>query len=758
MTTSPPPAAGSPPPYWCFISYRHADNKQPGRQWATWLHQQIETYEVPEDLVGTTNQRGELIPQRIFPVFRDEEELPADADLGSPIYRALDRSLFLLVLCSPQAVQSTYVANEIAYFKKLGRSNSVLADMIEGEPNASWDEGKQKAGLHPSRECFPDPLQFMVDAQGNLDRSQRAEPIAADFRLPNGAQGWTSPEAFRQSIDKAVPKAKVDAVVDAYRQQCELARLKIIAGILGVPLGTLTQRDKAYQLEKERQRAKTFRKVATALGLLAVAAVGASILAYFKREEAVVNQRRAESATITATQNQHRAESAEDEAKINLERATDLLWEASYTAWNEAERSYRAGDPQAALAYLAAGMRNAPENTGLFTFASSILGEPNHPLRTLTFDNPVANVAYTRQVDEVIVAELIYSEATRYSLWNIATVEKTDEVLIPTDTEITAEQKTAHPWLEFAPPTRKSNNAEGDKLEEVWSPCSMRSLTADHDRISITGEGISWTHPWFNFSATPASYALPDSNWTTGYAWSPDGNRVVTAHGYIDSVTEQNRGRVQLWELRQTPGFSLLPIKTTPLANLPPEDTGDYRIDGDYMLGSRENGHDIYKASSAGTSPTPPAAPSPPMPSKPSTPFWRNTTSPPSGMALRISTPPGPTASTPATPSSTSTSPSTRRTRKSSSTTSNSATTASPAPPTSKPTARNAGMSKWAPPRNSSPSSNSPPPWRNWRKSSVVRNRQEPLEDRSLPISKISAISEICGQSPLPASPSVLSQ
>lgn len=595
MTTSPPPAAGALPPYWCFISYRHTDNKQPGRQWATWLHQQIETYEVPEDLVGTANQRGEIIPERIFPVFRDEEELPADADLGSPIYRALDRSLFLLVLCSPQAVQSTYVANEIAYFKKLGRSNSVLAAMIEGEPNASWDEGKQKAGLQPSRECFPDPLQFLVDARGNLDRSQRAEPIAADFRLPNGGQGWTSPEAFRQSIDKAVPKAKVDAVVNAYRQQCELARLKIIAGILGVPLGTLTQRDKAYQLEKERQRAKTFRKVATALGLLAVAAVGASILAYFKREEAVVNQRRAESATITATQNQHRAESAEGEAKNNLERATGLLWEASYTAWNEAERSYRAGDPQAALAYLAAGMRNAPANTGLFTFASSILGEPNHPLRTLTFDNPVANVAYTREVDEVIVAELIYSEATRYSLWNIATVEKTDEVLVPTDTEITAEQKTAHPWLEFAPPTRKSNNAEGDKLEEVWSPCSMRSLTADHDRISITGEGISWTHPWFNFSATPASYALPDSNWTTGYAWSPDGNRVVTAHGYIDSVTEQNRGRVQLWELRQTPGFSLLPIKTTPLADLAPEDTGDYRIDGDYMLGSRENGHDVYK-------------------------------------------------------------------------------------------------------------------------------------------------------------------
>ena len=61
--------------YWCFISYRHADNRAPGRQWATWLHQQIETYEVPADLVGKTNDRGDVFPERIFPVFRDEDEL-----------------------------------------------------------------------------------------------------------------------------------------------------------------------------------------------------------------------------------------------------------------------------------------------------------------------------------------------------------------------------------------------------------------------------------------------------------------------------------------------------------------------------------------------------------------------------------------------------------------------------------------------------------------------------------------------------------
>jgi len=97
--------------------------------------------------VNTKNSRGESIPEQIFPVFRDEDELQADADIGFPIYRALERSRFLLVLCSPRAVESTYVVNEISYFKSIGKSNQVLAAIIDGEPNASWDEGKRKAGI-----------------------------------------------------------------------------------------------------------------------------------------------------------------------------------------------------------------------------------------------------------------------------------------------------------------------------------------------------------------------------------------------------------------------------------------------------------------------------------------------------------------------------------------------------------------------------------------------------------------------------------
>lgn len=234
--------------YLCFISYHRSDNRAEGRQWATWLHQAIETYEIPEDLVGTANGRGDIIPERIIPVF-GEEELPADADLAATlaaIYRALDRSQLLIVLCSPRAVASTFVDNEIRYFKQIGKAERVLAVLIEGEPNASWDLGMIAAGINPDQECFPTALRHPVDTAGALVTSERAEPIAADLRREGTTeQGWTTPEAYRRFLaeEEGVFPKTIEERVARYRAKCDLAKLKIIAGILGIALDELTRRD-----------------------------------------------------------------------------------------------------------------------------------------------------------------------------------------------------------------------------------------------------------------------------------------------------------------------------------------------------------------------------------------------------------------------------------------------------------------------------------------------------------------------------------
>ena len=282
--------------YLAFISYRHADNTEEDRQWATWLHQQLEVYDVPDDLIGTTNLRGEIIPERLYPVFRDEVSLSADADLSSAITQALDQSRFLIVLCSPRAVQSRYVNEEILHFKRTGKEDQIMAALILGEPNASIDPSKTQDPEHANTlECFPTALQYKLTANGQLDKTKSTEPIAADFRLPDGGKGITNPNVYKQQLLKnGRNKAEADRIAHLYEEQINNARLKIIAGILGVPLERLTQRDKIYQLNKARAATRRFRKIAASLGVLALVAVITGGVAIAQWRNAKTQQLRAE--------------------------------------------------------------------------------------------------------------------------------------------------------------------------------------------------------------------------------------------------------------------------------------------------------------------------------------------------------------------------------------------------------------------------------------------------------------------------------
>ncbi len=272
--------------FWCFISYRHADNQQQGRQWATWLHHMLETYEVPADLVGRTNLRGETIPARIYPVFRDEEELPADADLSRPIVSALTNSRCLLVICSPRACESRFVADEIARFKAMGKSDRVIAAIIAGEPNASTDPAKIEKQLS---ECFPEPLRFEVDEDMRISNRQ-AEPVAADFRIEEtGEEGWVNPQSYRSHmLSQGVSTAHINERLQVHAKRMELMKLKVIAGVLLVDLGELTKRDQAYQLELAKKRARLLRQWLAAVALLTLVAVVTSIIAWRNEKKVVL--------------------------------------------------------------------------------------------------------------------------------------------------------------------------------------------------------------------------------------------------------------------------------------------------------------------------------------------------------------------------------------------------------------------------------------------------------------------------------------
>lgn len=178
--------------YAAFISYRHIS---PDREWAEWLQAALETYRLPG---GLAREGG--LPRRIARVFRDEEELAASPDLSDSIKAALARSRFLIVVCSPQTLDSQWVAEEIRTFRDLGRGDCILVLLVAGEPG----------------ELFP-----RLFAQG-------PEPLAADVRVARP------------------PRRRLPFVPIALRR----ARIKLLAPILGRGFDELWQRD------WERQRRK----------------------------------------------------------------------------------------------------------------------------------------------------------------------------------------------------------------------------------------------------------------------------------------------------------------------------------------------------------------------------------------------------------------------------------------------------------------------------------------------------------------------
>jgi WD40 repeat protein len=383
--------------YAVFLSYRHSDNKEQGRQWATWLHQVLESYEIPADLIGSKNNQDETVPPSLYPVFRDEEELPADADLTRNIQQALERSRLLVVICSPRAAESRFVAEEIRYFKELGKSDRILALMIDGEPNVSDDTGKQQSGIPREAECLPEPLRYGVVADdGNVDWARRTEPIAADAR-PGGQpeQGWTTSAAYREALLKngKVDEREVAQKVRDYDERLELAKLKVIAGALGVPLGILTARDKAMQLQKAKQRARALRRWLAAVAILGVLAVAGGVYAWRQKQTA-------QAAQSVAEEEKSRAQLAREQAEKEKSRAEEALLKTraalSQSDFLAATRSLEAGRVSDALAQLARSLSFNPRNEASLSRVTTLL----------TYRNFAAPLGYLKVEGQVQSAEV----------------------------------------------------------------------------------------------------------------------------------------------------------------------------------------------------------------------------------------------------------------------------------------------------------------------------------------------------------------
>ncbi|MDB5691461.1 MAG: hypothetical protein JWO81_524 [Alphaproteobacteria bacterium] len=206
--------------YAAFLSYSHKDGAA-----ARWLHRRLETYRIPKRLVGAKGEWGP-VPARLTPIFRDREELPATGDLSERVRAALAVSDHLVILCSPAAASSPWVAKEIAAFREIHPGRPVFAAIVEGDP----------------AQCFPPNL-----AAG------RAEPLAADLR-----PGRDGRRLGFLKLVAGLSGTGLDALVQRYAQRrirsvmaitaLALAAMLVMAVLTGI---ALTQRREA-----QRQRAE----------------------------------------------------------------------------------------------------------------------------------------------------------------------------------------------------------------------------------------------------------------------------------------------------------------------------------------------------------------------------------------------------------------------------------------------------------------------------------------------------------------------
>ncbi len=242
--------------YKAFITYAHRDEEK-----ARWLRKKLEGFRVPKHLIGKSSAFGP-VPARLYPIFRDRDELAGAAQLGPLIEQALHDSSHLIVLCSPHAVKSRWVNEEIRMFKAMGKADRVLCLVLEGEPMVS------DAGGDENRECLPLAVRRKINEAGEIT-DDKHEPGAADLR------------------------EDADGEKDGF--------LKIIAGLLGVGLDELKQRD---LLARQRRLAR----VAAVSTAMALSAIGLSIYAFYQQQQAgiarasAISERQAAEEELAKTQ------------------------------------------------------------------------------------------------------------------------------------------------------------------------------------------------------------------------------------------------------------------------------------------------------------------------------------------------------------------------------------------------------------------------------------------------------------------------
>jgi tetratricopeptide (TPR) repeat protein len=416
--------------YRAFISYSHANE-----EWAKWLHKALETYRVPKHLVGRETAFGP-VPERLAPVFRDRDELPTATNLGETLTRALQESAFQVVICSTAAAKSRWVNEEILAFKRLGREHRIFCLIVDGEPGASAQDATA------DQECFPNALIYKMGEDGQLTTT-RSEPIAADARPRKDS---------RQDV-----------------------RLKLVAGMIGVGLDELKQRE-----AHRRQRRMMALVTASVVGMAITSGLAAA--AWLARNEAERERVRAESEAETARQTTNFlvglfAVSDPNEARGNSITAREILDKGAEKINLELR-----GQP-ATQATLMETMGTVYTSLALYPPAVSLLEGALKKRRDLYGDDSIEVAQSAEKLGEALTLTADYDRAQ--SMYSKALAERR-KLLGPEHADVA---RSLYQLADLY--ARKGEYKEAEPLYRQALAMQIKLLGNDNDEVAKSLEGLA---------------------------------------------------------------------------------------------------------------------------------------------------------------------------------------------------------------------------------------------------------------------------
>lgn len=210
--------------YYAFISYCHKDKRV-----AKEFQRKLESYRIPSFL----KKQHHDIPKRMK-IYRDDTDAEI-AVLPVELKKALEKSRFLIILCSPESTKRSWIGWEIQTFIELNRKDNIIPIIIEGEPYSD----------DADKECFHATLIKHFPKKRNKDNAKTSEILGVDY-------GGSIPSYFflRRYIEK------------------ERALVRVVAKLWSLQFGVLWRNHKIHLL----------RKWATAIAVLLLFIIGISVV------------------------------------------------------------------------------------------------------------------------------------------------------------------------------------------------------------------------------------------------------------------------------------------------------------------------------------------------------------------------------------------------------------------------------------------------------------------------------------------------